>query len=150
MVLYLAGLKGCRPRAGRGREGRRRHAWQRFWHITMPAARGVNAVVLAVIVIDSLRSFDIVWAMTRGGPYNSSELLSTYMFQHAFKSLHLGYALRPRRRDLRARHHLHHHLPSPRLPGGGLTCQRHSSRPPSRVTRRPGNPEVPERCCSTV
>ena len=48
--------------------------------------------MLSVIVIDSLRSFDIVWAMTRGGPYNSSELLSTYMYSTAFQSLRLGYA----------------------------------------------------------
>ena len=56
----------------------------------IPSSR-VNAVVLAVIVIDSLRSFDIVWALTRGGPYHSSELLSTYMYSTAFQSLRLGY-----------------------------------------------------------
>jgi multiple sugar transport system permease protein/raffinose/stachyose/melibiose transport system permease protein len=52
----------------------------------------VNSVVLSVIVIDSLRSFDIVWSMTRGGPYHSSELLSTYMYSTAFQSTQLGYA----------------------------------------------------------
>jgi multiple sugar transport system permease protein/raffinose/stachyose/melibiose transport system permease protein len=49
-------------------------------------------VVFAVTVIDSLRTFDIVWAMTGGGPYRSSELLSTYMFQQGFTFLNLGYA----------------------------------------------------------
>jgi multiple sugar transport system permease protein len=58
----------------------------------MPQLRGVNTVVFAVTVIDSLRTFDIVWAMTRGGPYNSSQLLSTYMFQQAFTNVNLGYA----------------------------------------------------------
>ena len=48
--------------------------------------------VLSVIVIDSLRSFDIVWSLTRGGPYHSSELLSTYMYSTAFQSTQLGYA----------------------------------------------------------
>jgi ABC-type sugar transport system permease subunit len=51
----------------------------------------VNAVVFAVTVIDSLRTFDIVWAMTRGGPYNSTQLLSTYMYQTSFTTVNLGY-----------------------------------------------------------
>ena len=50
------------------------------------------APILWVIVIDSLRSFDIVWSMTKGGPYHSSELLSTYMYSTAFQSTQLGYA----------------------------------------------------------
>ena len=51
----------------------------------------MNTVVFAVTVIDSLRTFDIVWAMTRGGPYNSTQLLSTYMFQQGFTQVNLGY-----------------------------------------------------------
>jgi multiple sugar transport system permease protein len=43
-------------------------------------------------VIDSLRSFDIVWAMTAGGPFNSTQLLSTYMYSEAFQGRQLGYA----------------------------------------------------------
>jgi multiple sugar transport system permease protein/raffinose/stachyose/melibiose transport system permease protein len=66
--------------------------WQRFTRITLPQLRSVNSVVLSVIVIDSLRSFDVAWALTRGGPYHSSELLSTYMYSTAFQSLRLGYA----------------------------------------------------------
>ena len=67
------------------------NSWQRLRHVTSPSSSGVNAVILSVIVIDSLRSFDIVWALTRGGPYHSSELLSTYMYSAAFQSLRLGY-----------------------------------------------------------
>jgi len=91
MVLYLAGLKGCDPQLDDAANVDGANAWQRFWHITMPQLRGVNTVVFAVTVIDSLRTFDIVWAMTRGGPYNSSQLLSTYMFQQAFTNVNLGY-----------------------------------------------------------
>ncbi len=57
----------------------------------MPQLKGVNTVVFAVTVIDSLRTFDIVWAMTRGGPYDSTQLLSTYMFQQGFTLVNLGY-----------------------------------------------------------
>jgi multiple sugar transport system permease protein len=92
MVLYLAGLKGCDPLLDDAAAVDGANSWQRFWHITMPQLRGVNTVVFAVTVIDALRTFDIVWAMTRGGPYNSSQLLSTYMFQQAFTNVNLGYA----------------------------------------------------------
>jgi multiple sugar transport system permease protein/raffinose/stachyose/melibiose transport system permease protein len=92
MVLYLAGLKAVDPAVHEAARVDGANNWQRLWHVTIPQLKGVNAVVLSVIVIDSLRSFDIVWALTRGGPYHSSELLSTYMYSTAFQSLRLGYA----------------------------------------------------------
>ncbi|MDW5330119.1 sugar ABC transporter permease [Plantactinospora sp. KLBMP9567] len=91
MVLYLAGLKAIDPALHEAARVDGANGWQRLWNVTVPQLRGVNAVVLSVIVIDSLRSFDIVWALTRGGPYHSSELLSTYMYSTAFQSLRLGY-----------------------------------------------------------
>lgn len=91
MVLYLAGLKGCDPSLEEAAAVDGANGWQRFWRIVMPQLKGVNTVVFAVTVIDSLRTFDIVWAMTRGGPYNSTQLLSTYMFQESFTLVNLGY-----------------------------------------------------------
>lgn len=91
MVLYLAGLKGVDPALEEAAAMDGANAWRRFWHIVMPQLRGVNSVVFAVTVIDSLRTFDIVWSMTRGGPYNSTQLLSTYMYQTSFTVVDLGY-----------------------------------------------------------
>ncbi|TQJ92239.1 carbohydrate ABC transporter permease [Streptomyces sp. SLBN-31] len=91
MVLYLAGLKGIDPALYEAAKVDGAGPWQRLRHVTLPQLRSVNAVVLSVIVIDSLRSFDVVWSLTRGGPYHSSELLSTYMYSTAFQSLRLGY-----------------------------------------------------------
>jgi multiple sugar transport system permease protein len=92
MVLYLAGLKGIDPTLFEAAKIDGAGRWQQFRFVTWPQLRSVNSVVLSVIVIDSLRSFDVVWAMTKGGPYHSSELLSTYMYSTAFQSLRLGYA----------------------------------------------------------
>lgn len=91
MVLYLAGLKGCDPQLEEAAAVDGASRWQRFAHVVMPQLRNVNTVVFAVTVIDSLRTFDIVWAMTRGGPYNSTQLLSTYMYQVGFTLVNLGY-----------------------------------------------------------
>jgi multiple sugar transport system permease protein/raffinose/stachyose/melibiose transport system permease protein len=92
MVLYLAGLKSCDPTLTDASAMDGAGPWQRFRYVVWPQLRGVNTVVFAITVIDSLRTFDIVWAMTSGGPYHSSELLSTYMFQQGFTFLNLGYA----------------------------------------------------------
>lgn len=91
MVLYLAGLKGVDASLEEAAAVDGANAWQRFWRIVVPQLRNVTMVVFAVTVIDSLRTFDIVWAMTRGGPYNQTQLLSTYMFQQGFTSVNLGY-----------------------------------------------------------
>ncbi|MGC0143950.1 carbohydrate ABC transporter permease [Pseudactinotalea sp. Z1732] len=92
MVLYLAGLKACDETLEEAAAVDGANAWKRFWRIVMPQLKGVHTVVFAVTVIDALRTFDIVWAMTRGGPYNQTQLLSTYMFQQAFTAGNLGYA----------------------------------------------------------
>lgn len=91
MVLYLAGLKGIDPALYEAAKVDGASAWQAFRNVTLPQLRSVNAVVLSVIIIDSLRSFDVVWALTQGGPYNSSQLLSTYMYQTAFVNTDFGY-----------------------------------------------------------
>ncbi|NDL60282.1 ABC transporter permease subunit [Phytoactinopolyspora sp. XMNu-373] len=91
MVLYLAGLKGVDPSLEEAAAVDGANRWQRFRYVVFPQLRGVNTVIFAVTVIDSLRTFDIVWAMTRGGPYDSSQLLSTYMFQQGFTLVNLGY-----------------------------------------------------------
>lgn len=91
MVLYLAGLKGCDPSLEEAAAVDGAGWWQRLRYIVLPQLRNVNTVIFAVTVIDSLRTFDIVWAMTRGGPYNSTQLLSTYMYQVGFTQVNLGY-----------------------------------------------------------
>jgi len=92
MVLFIAGLKTIDPATIEAARVDGANSFQRFRYVVFPQLSSVTLVVVAVIVIDSLRSFDIIWAMTRGGPFNSTELLSTYMFTVAFQQRALGYA----------------------------------------------------------
>jgi raffinose/stachyose/melibiose transport system permease protein len=41
---------------------------QNFWHVTLPLARPATVSVLILSLIGGLRSFDLIWAMTKGGP----------------------------------------------------------------------------------
>jgi ABC-type sugar transport system permease subunit len=42
-------------------------------------------------VLGSLQQFALIWIMTRGGPVNSSEVMSTYMYRYSFVRFDLGY-----------------------------------------------------------
>ena len=46
--------------------------------------------MLGVACVDSMRVFDIVWAMTQGGPYNSSTVLAVEMYETSFTRFEMG------------------------------------------------------------
>lgn len=64
---------------------------QRFFHITLPGVRSVLVVVIALTVIQSLRSFDLVYVMTKGGPDNASAVLGYLMYVQTFQNRNQGY-----------------------------------------------------------
>jgi len=55
-----------------------------FWHITIPSIRPVGLVVLLIALLHSLRVFDTVQVMTRGGPYFATDVVGTYIYRLAF------------------------------------------------------------------
>jgi multiple sugar transport system permease protein len=62
-------------------------AWQRFRRVTFPLLRPVSAVTLLLGLIYTLKVFDLIWIMTRGGPSNSSTTLATWSYQQSFGNL---------------------------------------------------------------
>ncbi|MFG3721539.1 carbohydrate ABC transporter permease [Streptomyces massasporeus] len=62
-------------------------AWQRFWRITFPLLRPVSAITLLLGLIYTLKVFDIIWIMTKGGPADSSTTFATWSYQLGFGSL---------------------------------------------------------------
>jgi multiple sugar transport system permease protein len=62
-------------------------AWQKFWRITVPMLRPVSAITLLLGFIYTLKVFDIIWIMTKGGPANSSTTLATWSYQMGFSNL---------------------------------------------------------------
>ena len=57
----------------------------------IPYIRPVIIANCVLVLNGSLRSFDISFLLTKGGPGNSSELMSTYMYKQAFSSMKYGY-----------------------------------------------------------
>lgn len=66
--------------------------WQRFSYITFPHLRGVTVVTTALMIIWNFNAFDLIWAMTQGGPITSTTTLSVFVYRVAFDSQNLGYA----------------------------------------------------------
>ncbi len=60
--------------------------------ITLPHIKRTLIIVSLFFIIWRLSSFDIVYAMTRGGPGSSTSLLAFRMYEEAFKNLSIGYA----------------------------------------------------------
>lgn len=91
MVLFLVGLQSI-PREpieaalvdGAGR-------FRLFWHVTLPLLRPITAIVVGISLINSFKVFDLIWVMTQGGPYRSSETLAVTMYRESFVSFHVGY-----------------------------------------------------------
>lgn len=63
------------------------NAWQTFWRVTFPLLRPVSAITVLLGLIYTLKVFDIIWIMTRGGPGDSSTTLSTWSYRESFGSL---------------------------------------------------------------
>ena len=91
MVLYLAGLQSIDPRLVDASKVDGANSWQTFRHVIFPLLGPVTVIVVVVSIIDSLRAFDLVSIMTRGGPYNSSSVLANFMYIEAFNNYKMGY-----------------------------------------------------------
>jgi multiple sugar transport system permease protein len=60
--------------------------WQRFWRITFPLLRPVSAITLLLGFVYTLKVFDIIWIMTRGGPGDSSATFAIWSYRLGFGS----------------------------------------------------------------
>ncbi|QKK16586.1 carbohydrate ABC transporter permease [Rhizobium indicum] len=67
--------------------------WQVLWHLTLPALHRALLVVALIRAIDSVKTFDIFYIMTRGGPALSTETLNLYGYISAFTNFDISYAL---------------------------------------------------------
>jgi raffinose/stachyose/melibiose transport system permease protein len=60
-------------------------------HITLPMIRDTILVAVILCISGSLRTFDLIYVMTSGGPGHATEVLATYMFDKTFSSTRYGY-----------------------------------------------------------
>lgn len=65
----------------------------RVWrHVVLPSIRGAVTFVTVLLVIGAAQVFTQIFEITKGGPYNSTQSMMTYMYQQAFSNFAFGYA----------------------------------------------------------
>jgi len=69
------------------------NAYQAFWKITFPLLKDVYMVILLVTGVDTVMIFDVIFALTGGGPNNSTISTSIYAFNQAFTLSNFSYAM---------------------------------------------------------
>ena len=89
MVLYLAGLKNIDPNFIDAARVDGANRWQLFRHVIFPLLAPVTTIIVVISVIDSLRAFDLVSVMTRGG--QGTQVLANFMYIEAFNNYRMGY-----------------------------------------------------------
>ena len=65
--------------------------WAKLWYMTIPLMRPIITVALLIRGLDALKFFDIILTMSGGGPGNSTETLSYYIYQTGYQFFRLGY-----------------------------------------------------------
>ena len=92
MILYLAGLAAIPGELIEAARVDGANRWQVVRRVIIPLLRPVTTVVLSLIAISSLRNFDLVWAMTGGGPVRETEVMPLLVYRVLFRELEEGRA----------------------------------------------------------
>jgi multiple sugar transport system permease protein len=82
-ITLLAGLQTVSPSLYEAATIDGATRWQMFRHITYPLLTPIIAVVMTFSVLFTFTDFQLIWAMTRGGPVNATHLMATLSYQRA-------------------------------------------------------------------
>lgn len=91
MVIFLAGLTSVPKELTEAAEIDGATYWQSLRRVIIPLLLPATVIVMALAIINSLKSFDIVFVMTRGGPFHSSDTLAMFMYTESFRKYYMGY-----------------------------------------------------------
>lgn len=91
MVIYMAGLASVPVEIEEAGALDGAGLWQRFWHITLPSIRPSVAIATTLGLVQGLRVFDQILALTGGGPAGATETLATQVYKEAFSLGNFGF-----------------------------------------------------------
>lgn len=91
MVIYIAGLASVPVEIEEAAAIDGASLFQRFWYITLPSIRSAVAIATTLGLVNGLRIFDQVMALTGGGPAGATETLATEVYKQTFSLGNFGY-----------------------------------------------------------
>lgn len=80
-VIYIAGIVSIPQEYFEAAKVDGATPFKSFWNITLPLARPATTTVIILSLIGGLRSFDLIWAMTKGGPGFTSDVIASVIFK---------------------------------------------------------------------
>jgi arabinogalactan oligomer/maltooligosaccharide transport system permease protein len=86
MVTMLGGLQSIPPELYEAAEVDGANGWQRFYNVTLPLMRPVIMTATLLGVIWTFNSFNIIFLVSEGGPYRSTEILATWAWRLGFQN----------------------------------------------------------------
>ena len=92
MVIYLAGLQGIPTELMEAATIDGATTWQKFRYVTLPLLKNTHMFVIITSLINSFRSFDLIYTMTQGGPLNATKTIVMYVYEQAFQKNYYGRA----------------------------------------------------------
>ena len=92
MIIFLAGLQDVPTEMLEAAEIDGAGTWAKFWRITLPMITPTVFFNLVLGIIFALRTFDIAFVATAGGPARATWFISLHIYQNAFTSFDMGYA----------------------------------------------------------
>ncbi len=92
MIMVLAGLQSISKEEYEASSIDGATGFKQFRYITLPHLKYIISIGLILDTIWTFKYFDLVQVMTNGGPANSTEVLVTLVFKHAFEYFQIGYA----------------------------------------------------------
>lgn len=86
ILVLLAGLSNVPTELNEAAKTDGATAWQRFYWVTLPLLKPAILIVLVIRLADAFRVFDSVYVLTGGGPANSTDVMSSYLYRLMFSS----------------------------------------------------------------
>ena len=80
-LIYIAGMVAIPQEYFEAAKVDGAGAWNTFRHITLPLLRPATVTVVLLSLIGGLRSFDLIWTMTGGGPGFTSDVLASVVYK---------------------------------------------------------------------
>jgi len=90
MILFLAGLQAIPPEPYEAAKVEGANKLQTFWYVTVPMLRESFVIVFATTIIGAMKVFDMIYAMTGGGPAQKTQVLASWMYYQTFQFHNLG------------------------------------------------------------
>ncbi|AJY74208.1 ABC transporter permease [Paenibacillus beijingensis] len=92
MVIYLAALQGVPKDLLEAAEMDGAGRYLRFWHVLLPLIRPAMTINLFLAISNGFKAFDLNFALTRGGPFGTTESLAYHIYLDAFAKNLFTYA----------------------------------------------------------